>query len=246
MISANILLGLPTLFDKYLYIYPPLVRDVADNPSFWSEYKALTLSAEEIEDELVAQNADIKTFPTPLEFLLNNSYHDKAYEHLVLHGIKQFCHSEALLLYETKQIYIGDINTNLANAKEIEDLMLIDESNFFRFQNALRAAVGEKKIELPKQDEDPRVKRIKAKARYRDKIKAKKGLGLEFTASLAAICCMNMGLNPLNIGEISYASIGILMRMYQDKEKYETDIRSIQAGAKANKINPIYWIRNLD
>lgn len=246
MIKANTLLGLPTLFDKYLYIYPPLVREVADNPSFWNEYKALTLSAEEIEDELVEQNIDVKTFPTPLEFLLNNCYHDKSYEQLVLHGIKHFCHCDALLLYDTKQIYIGDINENLARAKEIDDLMLLSEDNFFKFQNAIRAALGEKAVESPVEGEDPRVKRIKAKARYRDKIKAKKGLGLEFTTCLAAICCMNMGLNPLNIGEISYASIGILMRTYQEQEKYETDIRSIQAGAKANKINPVYWIRNLD
>jgi hypothetical protein len=55
---------------------------------------------------------------------------------------------------------------------------------------------------------------------------------------------MNMGLNPLNIGEISYASINILMRTYQEKEKYATDIDSVLAGA--DKIHPIYWIRNLD
>ena len=56
---------------------------------------------------------------------------------------------------------------------------------------------------------------------------------------------MQIGLNPLNIGEISYASLGPLIQMYQRKEKYDIDIRSILAGADAKKIKPEYWIGNL-
>ena len=87
---------------------------------------------------------------------------------------------------------------------------------------------------------------MKAKARYRDKIKAKQNAGLDLTSLMAAICCMGMGLNPLNIGEMSYASISILINTYQNKEKYEIDIASIQAGADSKKINPKYWIKNLE
>ena len=87
---------------------------------------------------------------------------------------------------------------------------------------------------------------MKAKARYRDYIKAKKGLGIDFGTLLASICCMNMGLNPLNIGEISYASVKVLVDTYQEKEKYETEVRSLQAGADPKKIKPKYWIRQLD
>ena len=54
---------------------------------------------------------------------------------------------------------------------------------------------------------------------------------------------MNMGLNPLNIGEISYASIDVLMTLYQQKEKYQTDIDSLMAGADPKKVHPKYWIR---
>jgi hypothetical protein len=38
---------------------------------------------------------------------------------------------------------------------------------------------------------------------------------------------MNFGLNPLNIGEITYAAIPLLIRYYQEKDKYETDVRSL-------------------
>ena len=59
------------------------------------------------------------------------------------------------------------------------------------------------------------IARIKAKARERDRIKAKQqsknGISLETT--LTAICCMGIGITPLNIGEMSYAAISPIMNM---------------------------------
>ena len=57
---------------------------------------------------------------------------------------------------------------------------------------------------------------------------------------------MGIGITPLNIGEMSYANVGVLMKIYQDKEKYDLDIRSLLAGADSKKIKPKYWIRNTD
>jgi hypothetical protein len=55
---------------------------------------------------------------------------------------------------------------------------------------------------------------------------------------------MGIGITPLNIGELSYASIGPIMDMMQEKEKYDIDVRSLLAGADSKKIKPKYWIRN--
>ena len=69
---------------------------------------------------------------------------------------------------------------------------------------------------------------MKRKARYRDKIKAKNaeksknGIGL--FATLVSICCMGLGITPLNIGEMSYVSIESILKKYQEKEKYELDV----------------------
>ena len=79
--------------------------------------------------------------------------------------------------------------------------------------------------------------------RLRDKIKAKKD-GIPFSVILVSICCMGLGITPLNIGEISYASVSAIMETYQAKEKYEVDIKSMLAGAKDVKLK--YWIRDLD
>jgi hypothetical protein len=43
---------------------------------------------------------------------------------------------------------------------------------------------------------------------------------------------------------MSYASVGEIMRVMQDKEKYDIDIRSLLAGADSKKVKPKYWIRN--
>ena len=53
---------------------------------------------------------------------------------------------------------------------------------------------------------------------------------------------MGIGLNPLNIGEISYAAIKQLVEKYQQKEKYDIDIKSLLAGADSKKIKPKYWM----
>jgi len=105
----------------------------------------------------------------------------------------------------------------------------------------------DKPLPPPDPDEDPRVRRIKEKARLRDRIKQRKGVkgGLDFYSTLVSICCMELGITPLNIGEMSYASISPIMKMYQDKMKYDLDTRQLLAGADSKKIHPKYWIRNL-
>jgi hypothetical protein len=68
----------------------------------------------------------------------------------------------------------------------------------------LRRSIGDKEVEPYNPNENPKVRYFKAKARLRDSVKAKNSKdGLNFGSSLAAICCMNLGLNPLNIGELS-------------------------------------------
>jgi hypothetical protein len=89
---------------------------------------------------------------------------------------------------------------------------------------------------------------IKRRARERDKIKARRASkdGISLPTCLVAICCMGIGITPLNIGEMSYASVGEIMKVMQEKEKYDIDIRSLLAGADSKKIKPKYWIRNSD
>lgn len=109
-------------------------------------------------------------------------------------------------------------------------------------------ACDQKPVEPPNPNEHPKIKAMKAKARYRDKVKAKQNAknGITLFTTMASICCMGIGLTPLNIGEISYVAMQAVLNQYQNKEKYQIDIDSLLAGADSKKIKPKYWISNLE
>lgn len=234
--------GEPVEFKNICFVYPPKVKDVALNKEYYLYMKLLTFSQEEIEDEYVEHGIDLKELLNPFEYLLNNAYHNEQFRALLDRTFYFFLHEKVTYLFEQKVILIGDIT----GTKSVDNLRLLKEEDYFDFQNLIRDAVGSKAIEPPNPNEDPRIKAIKAKARYRDRVKAKKGLGLNLLSTISSICCMGYGLNPLNIGELSYAAIPVLLATYQEKEKYDIDIRSLLAGADSKNVKPKYWIRNLD
>ena len=245
MINPSTFLGEPSWFKNICQIYPPKVKDVVTNQDFSNFQTILLISAEEIEDLFVENKQEMDTYPTPLEFLLANCYNNKNYEELTKKAFMFFIREKITILYDLKAIWIGD-TAELSNIDNLQQLRLLNEENFLDFQNSIRKALGEKPKEPPNPNEDPRVKRIKAKARYRDRIKAKQGKGIGFSTSLTSICCMGIGITPLNVGELTYAAVSELIRRYQEKEKYETDISSLLAGADSKKVKPKDWIRNLE
>ena len=236
MINSAVFIGEPLIFEGALKIYPPKVKEVVGNQSFNVFYKILTMSQEDVNDE-VKGKVEIGNAPSPFEFLIAHCQYIEGYEQLVKAALAFFCRQNAGFDYENKLIIFENI--------------ALTEKNFFAFQNALRESIGDKTIEpyvAPDPDEDPRITRIKEKARERDRIKARQKSkdGISTLTCLTAICCMGIGLTPLNIGEMSYAAIGLIMKMSQEKEKYDIDIRSLLAGADSKKIKPKYWIRNSD
>ena len=250
MNKAKYFLAQPSVFKPGILIYPPLVKEIVSNDRFSLYTKILTQSQEEIEDEFLEAKKPLDKYPTPFEFLLNNSYHNKDYEKIVRESFRFFIHQEVTFLYEQKLIIIGNLEEVLNKAASINDLVMIKEEEFFAFQNRIREAIGVKPVEPPVVDENPRVAEIKRKARYRDKLKAKqaakKNEGISLFTSLVSICCMGLGITPLTIGEMSYVAMEDILKKYQEKEKYELDIDTLLAGADSKKIKPKYWIRNFE
>lgn len=242
MINTGFLLGYPVDFKHICMVYPPKVKDIVTNSNYSIYSRLLTFSQEEIEDEYVKAQLDLKELLSPFEYVLNNAYNNPQFKQLLEQAFFLFTHEQIMILFEQKQIVIGDIK----EIKSVNELRILKEEDYFEFQNLIREAIGGKMIPPPNPNEDPRVKAIKAKARYRDYLKAKQGKGLNLKITLSSICCMGFGLNPLNIGELSYAAIPALIATYQEKEKYELDMDSLLAGADAKKVKPKYWIRNLD
>lgn len=240
-------IGAPLYFKKDVYIYPPTIRQVVSNNYYNLFERILTYSQEEIEDDFVEKKIEVEAYPTPMEFLLQQSQHDKEYERLSCMAFEFFLRKPVIFLYQESLILVGGLEGLLEQEKKtLEDLTFITKEEFFEFQNLIRLAAGRKMVDLPNPNEHPKIKAMKAKARYRDKIKAKQNKGISFYTSIVSICCMGIGITPLNIGEMSYAALEPLTSRFQEKEKYRLDIDTLLAGGDSKKINPKYWIRNLE
>ena len=251
MPNACFFIGLPRNFKNKFLIYPPKIADVVSNEEFSLYRHIFTITADDIKDQIKKKGGEETKIPTPFEFLLINCYYDKNVAEMTKKAFEFFIHQKITILFEQKIVIVGDIEQVVQDIQSIDELIVLKEDDYFDFQNAIRESLGEKPEEPPEPEdpnEHPEIRRIKALARERDRIKArrqpKNGISLEMT--LVAICCMGIGITPLNIGEMSYASIGPIMNMMQDKEKYDIDIRSLLAGADSKKIKPKYWIRNVD
>ncbi len=249
MINEQVFLGMPLDFKGKCKVYPPTVKQSCED-QFGTYLAILTQSQEDIEDifygDTFEREQKIDNIPTPLEFLFANAYNDKKFEKLVVAAFEFFIHQPVSFLYDQKLIVIGDLAELVKTIKKVEDLVMINEAEFFDFQNLVRESMGRTPVEPPNPNLHPKIKRMKAKARYRDKIKAKSKNGLNFSSLLSSLCCMGIGITPLNVGEISYAAVSELINRYQEKEKYQLDIDSLLAGADKKKVKPKYWIRNLE
>ena len=241
MINPAVLIGEPLYFNKNIKVYPPTVKDVVANPNFNVYYKILTLTEDDVKEDIGKKIPEGEVLPTVFEYIILNCQYMNGFISIFNEAIRFFCHSDVKMQFETKTFEFVN--------EQGEIVATISEEDFFEFQNAVRAAMGDKPVQPPEPidpNEDPRIRRIKEKAKERDRIKAKQANknGISLTVCLAAICCMGIGITPLNIGEMSYASVGEIMKVMQEKEKYDIDIRSLLAGADSKKIKPIYWIRN--
>lgn len=248
MINPSSFLCLPIDFRGKVFVFPPTVKEVVGNPKFPLFHSVLTSSQEDIEDGFIERFGNQEfDLPTPFQYLLENSQVNKDFEKLVKESFFFFTHKTITFFYEQRSILIGSINTELISINDLSQLVFLEEEEFFDFQNIVRAAVGDKSIEPYNPDEDPRIRKIKAKARLREKVKAKTGKGIDLGTSLASLCCMGIGITPLNVKDMSYAAIHILMTTYQEKEKYQMEINSMTLGFGSNKkIKPKNWIRKLE
>ena len=245
MIDSNAFLGLPIKFKSICKVYPPKIREILNDENYPVYRKIFLMSQEEIEDEFAENKLSMDNVPDPMNYLFQLA-EDIRIKKIALDGFQFFLHEPVLLLADQQMIIIGDLKEDLTHAKSIDDLRIIKKEDYFEFQNTLRRAIGEKEVEPYNPNENPRIKYFKAKARLRDRVKAKSKNNLTLGSTLASICCMGLGITPLNVGELSQAAISVLMRYYQEKNKYDIDIQSLLAGADSKKVKPQFWIRNIE
>ena len=250
MIDERIFLGYPIDFKDICQIYPPTVNDVVGNKEFGIYQSLLTMSQDDL-DEAYGQNENISQIPTPFQYLLMNYYQDEEMRRLIHAAFDKFIHEPVTIVPEIEMLLIGKSEDEIDPDVDLEEPRLLTEENYFEFQNEIRKVMGtevEKKPNPEEENLDPRIKRYKMKIKQSEELLKKKKAKNAPTLGtlLTAICCMGIGLNPLNIGEISYACVHWLISMEQQKEEYDIDIRALLAGADSKKVKPKYWIKNID
>ena len=250
MINEKVFLGLPIEFEDICKIYPPKVNDVVGNDDFMIYQSLFTMTQEDL-DEAYLKDENVVQIPTPFQYLLMNYYQDDEVRKKIEEAFILFVHEPVTIVPEIEMLLIGKNEDELDPDVDLENPRLLTEENFFNFQNMIRMIMGMNLVKPPDPEEanlDPRIKRYKMKIKEHEKIVNKKKSKTAPTLGtlLAAICCMGIGLNPLNIGEMSYACIQWLISMEQQKEEYDVDIRALLAGADSKKVKPKYWIKNLD
>ena len=250
MINDKIFLGFPIDFQGICQIYPPTVNDVIGNKDF-SVYQSLfTITQEEL-DKAFLQDERVNQVPTPFQYLLINYHQDEMVRQKIHEAFQQFVHEPVTIVPEIEMLLIGKSEDELDPDVDLENPRLLTADNYFDFQNQIRKVIGVEAEKIPDPEEenlDPRIKRYKMKIKQSEELLKKKKAKEAPTLGtlLAAICCMGIGLNPLNIGEMSYACVHWLISMGQQKEEYDIDIRALLAGADSKKVKPKYWIKNID
>ena len=250
MINDKIFLGFPIKFKDVCEIFPPTVNDVVGNNKFNIYSTIFTLTQEDL-DDIYLKDETVKQVPTPFQYLMMNYYSEEEMRGYIEEAFNFFVHEPVTIVPEIEMLLIGKSEDELDPDVDLENPRLITEDIFFDFQNHIRMVMGQKPVEVPQEEEedlDPRIKRWKMKIKESEKIiNAKKSKTAPTLGTLlAAICCMGIGLTPLNIGEISYACVQWLIAMYQQNEEYDIDIKALLAGADSKKVKPKYWIKNLD
>ena len=250
MINEKVFLGLPIEFEDICRIYPPKVNDVVGNDDFMIYQSLFTMTQEDL-DEAYLKDENVVQIPTPFQYLLMNYYQDEEIREKIEEAFVLFVHEPVTIVPEIEMLLIGKSEDELDPDVDLENPRLLTEENFFNFQNMIRMIMGINLVKPPDPEEenlDPRIKRYKMKVKEHEKIVNKKKSKTAPTLGtlLAAICCMGIGLNPLNIGEMSYACVHWLVTMEQQKEEYDIDIRALLAGADSKKVKPKYWIKNIN
>ena len=249
MINDKVFLGFPLQFKDICQVYPPTVNDVVGNNDFPIYQSVLTMTQEDLADAY-SKDERITHIPTPFQYLLIVYYQDDELKKKIHSAFELFVHEPVTIVPEIPMVLIGKSEDELDPDVDLENPRLLNEDNYFDFQNMIRKVMGDKIVEKPKEEEilDPRILRWKAKVRkYHETLAKKKSKTAPTLGTLlAAICCMGIGITPLNIGEMSYACIQWLIGMYQQSEEYDIDIRALLAGADSKKVKPKYWIKNLD
>lgn len=242
MLKKCFFLGKPLKFKNDVFIYPPTLNEAIgdDDGASFAEYQTILLLSRTELDDLYAEHKIDQSYD-PFDFLMKNCRESSEFYDAMKEALAFFTKTTATVVEDSNVIFLGDISQAILSGATIDELdkfCYLNKDNFFEFQNLLRESIGTAPVDPSIDDEDERVVKMKCKVRKRKQIIAQKS-GISFSTMIAAVCCMNPGITPLNIGEMSMASINRLFELGQKREEFNINVKVAMFDAN---VKPKYWI----
>lgn len=230
-----------SLYDDKKFIckvYPCSINDIVTMGSvrYYSKLALLLLTETDIAN-LIKENTGEEVpieMINPLEYLIHTASYDNTFFLELKDTFSTFIKEEVLLLPKINSILIG------GESKEaIAEKRLITPNNFRDFQDILRIQNRREIIEPPPPDETPGQRKMRL---LREKVAAvkkkqaqKKGEGQTLIELMEIASTFGIDRN-----ESLYAFYA-LIRRHQMREKWQSDLQMVCAGADSKKLKTKYW-----
>ena len=104
MLDPVVLIGEPLNYKNKIKIYPPTVKQVVTNPNFGVFYKLLSITQEDIKDELNGKLGQGEKLPTPFQYLLLHTKYVDGFGALLRGAFQFFCQTDVGFLFEEQKI----------------------------------------------------------------------------------------------------------------------------------------------
>lgn len=246
MHNEKAFIGLPLYFLNEIPVVPPTIEDIIKE-NFWEYLRILTISQEDLDDEFaeLAAEKELEVW-TPFQYLMLRAHEEPGVLVLLESAIEFFTKVKPTILPTQMTIFLGSVEDYLLRERPIEFMPKLVDTNFLDFQNLVREACGSRPVLAPDPTLHPRAKAMLAKARERDRIKAKQQKGRTLHSLMTAVCCLGVGITPLNIKDMTYASVLNILQKYQNKERYDIDVRVLTSGFSTSKKELVHWMDSQD
>lgn len=233
--KMKLLAGLPIpMSDFSCSLYPSTLREIATigTSKYFKYINLLTIKKEEILT-IVKEEID------PFDFLIINASSQEEFKDELIEALKFFVKEEILFLPEIECFVVGDFQNS----------RMITKDNFNEFQKILSIQnfLEEDVVKFAGENASATyIKNKLEKGRKKiEQIKNKKLLEQIELADLVGSLSINSNLNICTVWDISYYAFNDQFKRMRLLEKYNTDLRSIMAGADPKKIKIQDWIQSI-
>jgi hypothetical protein len=252
--EEKMFLGAAINFNDICWIYPKRLKEIISmgQDKYHKYLSLLVTDIREVQKEL-RKNPNIKEEDlnfTAFEYLfmqyetaefLSLQKNDRTFLVELKEAFSTFIREEVHFSKDTREIFIGN---SLSPKKKLT------AENFEDFQNILRAQHCLPTPEPIPENESPMARKFRLRreqvAEAKRKQNAKNGETVSLAQSMSTLVCLNVGVTPKTVGDLTMYQFRELLSRAQAKYKYDLDIRMIAAGADPKKIKPKHWFGKLD